>query len=237
MQKAYILHTRPYTDSKYLIRVFTENDGCFSAVIRLARGKKRQAHRICLNLFQPVFIEWKGAAELKTVIHIEPASVALPLTADALFFGFYLNEVCLRTLQRQEASPQLFTSYHATLRKLAQKDTDPQEQLRYFELVLLYHLGALPDLQHDTHQNPIQSEQFYRYKPLQGFELVNNTEGFSGSMLQALRAQCLTLEHFKPAKHLLQRLLAPFLGAEPLESRTLYMQYQRNKYESVKTRR
>jgi DNA repair protein RecO (recombination protein O) len=56
-----------------------------------------------LNAFQPLTLAWAGAGELKTLLKAEwRGGLALPSGA-ALLCGFYLNELLLKLLPREDA--------------------------------------------------------------------------------------------------------------------------------------
>ena len=73
------------------------------------------------------------------------------MPAAALMSGFYLNELLLKGLARQDPHPTLFDAYADTLAALAaspasEAGNDAESALRAFELVLLRELGLLPEL-------------------------------------------------------------------------------------------
>ncbi|RYY97184.1 MAG: DNA repair protein RecO, partial [Comamonadaceae bacterium] len=84
-------------------------------------------------------------------------------TGDALLSGYYLNELLLRLLARDDPHPQLFDAYANTVRVLASDDIHTlQPALRAFELLLLREIGLLPvlDLQTAT-LAPVDPAQRY----------------------------------------------------------------------------
>lgn len=65
--------------------------------------------------------------------------------------GFYLNELVLGLLARDDPHPRLFDHYARTVHLLAQEHGDLlQAALRTFELLLLQELGLLPLLNVET---------------------------------------------------------------------------------------
>ena len=69
------------------------------------------------------------------------------LTGAALFSGFYVNELLLKLLARQDPHDALFDAYAATLPELGAAQEQPvQAALRAFELTALREIGLLPDL-------------------------------------------------------------------------------------------
>ena len=98
-------------------------------------------------------------------------------TGDALLSGYYLNELLLRLLARDDPHPVLFDAYGNTVRVLASGDPHTlQPALRAFELLLLREIGLLPvlDLQTAT-LAPLDPQERYSLKPEGG--LVEAFEG------------------------------------------------------------
>jgi DNA repair protein RecO (recombination protein O) len=72
-------------------------------------------------------------------------------TGDALLSGYYLNELLLRLLARDDPHPALFDAYAAAVQVLASEHGDAlQPALRAFELLLLREIGLLPALNLQT---------------------------------------------------------------------------------------
>jgi DNA repair protein RecO (recombination protein O) len=69
----------------------------------------------------------------------------LPLERSALLCGFYLNELLVKFLVRDEPHTALFEQYVSTLNLLAH-DEPASVVLRQFELALLRESGLLGDL-------------------------------------------------------------------------------------------
>jgi DNA repair protein RecO (recombination protein O) len=72
-------------------------------------------------------------------------------TGEALLSGYYLNELLMRLLARDDPHPRLFDAYAAAVRLLATPRAQAlQLALRTFELWLLRDIGLLPALDHET---------------------------------------------------------------------------------------
>src|SRR5882672_12398089 len=116
-QPAYVLHTYPYRETSLIVESFVAP---FGRVAMVARGAKRPRSELrgLLNAFQPLLLSWAGAAELKTLIRAEWRG-GMPLPGgSALLCGFYLNELVLKLLAREDPHPALFYEYAAALRAL-----------------------------------------------------------------------------------------------------------------------
>jgi DNA repair protein RecO (recombination protein O) len=142
-QPAYVLHTYAYRETSLIVEAFTAEYGRMAMV---ARGAKRPRSELrgLLQGFQPLLLSWSGAGELKTLQKAEWRG-GLPLPGgSALLCGFYLNELLLKLLAREDAHPQLYAHYESALAELV-AGNDQAAVLRRFELTLLAELGyALP---------------------------------------------------------------------------------------------
>jgi DNA repair protein RecO (recombination protein O) len=100
-----------------------------------------------LQAFQPLTLSWAGSGELKTLLKAEwNGGLPLPRGA-ALLCGFYLNELLLKLLAREDPHVALFRDYQDALAALGEKKSAAEQGavLRRFELRLLAELGyALP---------------------------------------------------------------------------------------------
>ncbi|MCA3250642.1 MAG: DNA repair protein RecO [Pseudomonadota bacterium] len=147
----YVLHAWDWSESSLILDLFTRPQG---RVVAVAKGAKKptSALRPLLMPFHAlaVWLARPGAddGEVRAVRAVEwGGSAALPGTA--LMSGFYLNELLLKGLPRQDAHPALFDAYADTLAALAAASGgggDEAAALRAFELVLLRELGLLPEL-------------------------------------------------------------------------------------------
>src|SRR5256885_7513350 len=147
-QPAFVLHTYPYRETSAIVEILSAACG---RVALVARGAKRTRSELrgVLQAFQPLTISWAGAGELKTLIRAEWRG-GLPLvTGSALLCGFYLNELLLKLLPREDPHPQLFRDYESTLAKLA-AGAEQAPALRQFEVQLLAQLGYALPLTHEV---------------------------------------------------------------------------------------
>lgn len=164
-ERAFVLHTYPYRETSLIVEAFTERAGRIGIV---ARGAKRPRSELrgVLHAFQPLALSWAGSGELKTLIRAEwRGGMPLP-TGAALLCGFYLNELLLKLLAREDAHPRLWSQYAAALVELT-ADARPAAQavvLRRFELRLLAELGYGLALGHDVQTGaPVDAAERYHY--------------------------------------------------------------------------
>ncbi|MBY0444194.1 MAG: DNA repair protein RecO, partial [Burkholderiales bacterium] len=117
-QAAFVLHQYPYKETSRLLDVFSRDHGRVMMVARGAQRPGSQLRSILLS-FQPVLLAWFGVGELKT-LHSADWQGGIPqLSGLPLLCGFYLNELLLRLLPRDEPHSLLFGSYFEAIRALS----------------------------------------------------------------------------------------------------------------------
>jgi len=164
LQASYILHYTPYRDTAFIVDLFSLEQGRLGLVARGARSA-RPGVRALYQPFRPLLVSWVGGGELRTLVGIEESGPALPLEGAALACGYYLNELVLRLLGKEQGQAELFGHYTIALSRLGEGD-DLESVLRTFELQILETLGVLPDLAHCLpNGDPIQAAHRYRYYP------------------------------------------------------------------------
>lgn len=134
----YMLHATAWRETSLIVQVFSREHGCLALV---AKGAKRpySVLRPVLTAFQPLLLSWSGGGEVKTLTRAEMAGVR-PLAGSALMSAWYMNELLLRLLPREDAHPVLFDAYDAALAQLA-GGSRAAGALRRFEWVLLRETG------------------------------------------------------------------------------------------------
>ena len=145
---AYLLHRRDYSNSSLLVECLTEDQGRFPAIVKGVKGKGKSGPSL-LQPFIPLQICWSGKGEVKSLTQFELDGTLRQLSGKSLYCGFYLNELMMRLLQRNDPHERLFHLYANQLARLAEKGIDEAE-LRYFELDLLNELGYGVDLELDV---------------------------------------------------------------------------------------
>src|SRR5690349_4775034 len=130
-EAGFVVHTYPYKETSLIVEAFTRR---FGRVALLARGARRprSAMRGVLLSFHPLQLSWSASAELGNLIRAEWAGALRPLRGRALMCGFYLNELLLRLLPREDPHEGLFEAYDRALADLA-GGTDIAAVLRRFE--------------------------------------------------------------------------------------------------------
>lgn len=226
LQHAYLLHRRPYRETSLLIEAFTASAGRIALIAKGARAG-RKGHAAILQPFQPLLISWTLRGEVGTLTAVEPREQRVTLSGTALFSGFYLNELLMRLLARNDPHPELFDSYEKTLHLLSEP-TQAEWSLRLFERDLLESLGYGLLLEQSVDGRQIQPHINYCYHLEHGPAPVGAQERclqVSGATLLALASGEMPSEQARrDAKRLMRAALGLYLGNKPLQSRELFSQ-------------
>lgn len=223
---AYVLHRRPYRETSALLELFTGAWGRTGLVVRGIRSPKSR-QRGELQPFRPLLVSWIQRGELGTLTSVETNGPAFDLNGLTLFSAFYLNELLVRLLARQDPHPDLFNYYQACLKQLAE-NINIESTLRLFEKRMLRELGYGLQLGDEAvHGTAVQPGKHYDYHLESGpVELEGDQPGafiFKGSSLLALENEQLdSAESLHDAKRLMRAVLNLYLGNKPLKSRELF---------------
>ena len=227
-QAAFVLHNYPYRETSLILEVFSRDCGRVALVARGAR-RPRSALRGLLMGFQPLSLSWFGKHELRTLHSAEWQGGQPQLQGTALLCGFYLNELLLNLMARDDPHEQLFDYYRQTLQRLAHEQ-DHAATLRCFEKRLLQELGYALLLEHEADSGkPIEAEAHYRYVVEHGASR-DAEQGLSilGKTLQDMGAD----DYRDPlsaqqSKQLMRMLLNHHLAGKPLYTRELIKDLQK----------
>ena len=149
-EPAYILHRYDWSESSLIVETFTRGHGRIALV---AKGAKRPTSnfRPVLLPLQPLRVSYGGDAEIRTLKSAEWAGGQMMPVGEALLSGYYMNELVMRLLARDDPHPVLFDAYAAAARVLSSGQGEALEPaLRAFELILLREIGLLPALDAQT---------------------------------------------------------------------------------------
>jgi DNA repair protein RecO (recombination protein O) len=149
-EPAFVLHRYDWSESSLILEVFTRRYGRVAVVAKGAK-KPSSSFRPVLLPLQPLRLSFSGEAEIRTLKGAEWVGGQVMPTGDALLSGYYLNELLLRLLARDDPHPVLFDAYTAAVQVLASEHGEAlQPALRAFELLLLREIGLLPLLDVQT---------------------------------------------------------------------------------------
>ena len=149
-EPAYVLHRYDWSESSLILEVFTRHYGRIALV---AKGAKRptSSFRPILLPLQPLHVAFGGDAEIKTLKSAEWQGGHVMPTGDALLSGYYLNELLLTLLARDDPHATLFDIYARVVQVISSEHGEVlQAALRTYELLLLREVGFLPQLDVQT---------------------------------------------------------------------------------------
>lgn len=159
MNECYVIHATPWKETSLIVEVLTAADGRVSLLAKGAR-RPRSVHRGLLQPFHRLNIRYSRRGDLKTLISAEwDGGSNIPIIGQRLLSGFYVNELILKLLQKNETCPRLFEAYEKTIISLADTLIPAEVILRRFEIFLLLHMGVLPDFK--SVLNKIDEKKIY----------------------------------------------------------------------------
>ena len=249
-EPAFILHRYDWSESSLILEVFTRHHGRIALV---AKGAKRpsSSFRPVLLPLQPLHLSFGGDGEIRTLKGAEWVGGHVMPTGDALLSGYYLNELLLRLLARDDPHPGLFDAYASVVQVLAGHGSPTgigpalegevlHVALRAFELLLLREIGLLPLLDAQTLTlEPLAPEGRYCLVPEGGlrefhdddraslrgaeWESLQAALGEGAAFLSVLRASGPLMSELRPQ---LRALLNYHCGVTTLRTRQMMMDLQ-----------
>ncbi len=193
-EPAYVLHRYDWSESSLILEVFTRHHGRIALV---AKGAKRPSSnfRPVLLPLQPLQVTFTGEAEIRTLKAAEWMGGHVMPTGEALLSGYYVNELLLRLLARDDPHQALFDAYAAVVQVLAGDHAAAQAAthaaaLRAFELLVLREVGLLPALDAETLTlAPLQPAARYALLPEAGLRrAIDDEPALAGADWLALQA-------------------------------------------------
>lgn len=221
LQRAYILHQRPFSETSAILDCLTERDGRISVI---AKGMRRR-RQTKAQLFTEYWLRFGGKSELKQLYQLDHIMPQLPLAGMALSSGFYLNELLLCLIGKEEPVVQLWRNYQHVMTALR----EPQliaPLLREFELSLAAELGYGFRLDETRKGEPLDAEAEYSFEFSHGIEPYN-PQTVTSKMLVLRGAELLAIQErnwshptvARAAKQLLRQVIDHLLDGKPLKSR------------------
>lgn len=221
----YMLHQRPFRENSRLMQFFSLEFGRLDGVARQIPP-----------LYQPVLLFASGKSALKSFSKLELVGQPQHLLGNALFAGFYANELLIRLLPLEEPNANVFAAYGRLLEQLQQLPQQDEGNrvlmrcLRQYEGVLLQELGYAIEFDKDVLGLAIDATHYYRYDPREGFSRANSGElgQYLLDMKRWLEMQPLDMtqandEQIAMLTRVYRKALAVLLGDKPLKSRELWM--------------
>ena len=228
-EPGFVLHAYPYKETSLVIEAFTRG---FGRVGLLARGARRPRSMLrgVLLAFHPLRITWSASAELGTLVSAEWGGARQALSGIGLMCGFYLNELLLRLLPREDPHEALFDAYGAALARLAAGEAQAAV-LRSFERRMLAELGYAPVLDRDAASGAaIEPAKHYVYETERGPVETSRANGdsvISGRTLLDMAADNYQSSRTRDeARRLMRALIAERLAGQTLHTRAVLSELQ-----------
>jgi DNA repair protein RecO (recombination protein O) len=238
-EPAFILHRYDWSESSLILDVFTRHHG---RVALVAKGVKKplSGFRSVLLPFVQLQIDYAGEGEVRALKGAEWSCMHAMPQGPGLLLGYYLNELVLKLLARDDPHPRLFDAFAHTMAALAQEQALVREvALRAFELNLLREIGLLPELHRETQtQQPLREDQSYALDAERGlFTCVPTPEASLKAQVWLTLNTALQNDDFvgvqkvllpvtAAVKNMLRPLLVYHCGQQPLKTRQLMRQLQ-----------
>ena len=229
-EPGFILHAYPYKETSLIVEAFTRR---FGRVGLLARGARRprSAMRGVLLSFHPLRLTWSASTELGTLISAEWGGGQPSLAGIGLMCGFYINELLLRLLPRDDPHEALFDEYGKALSRLSEGGEAQAAILRGFERRMLAELGYAPVLDRDAaNGTAIEAAKHYTYEAERGPVESRRTNGdsvISGRTLLDMAADNYEDARTRDeARRLMRVLIAERLGGQSLHTRAVLSELQ-----------
>jgi DNA repair protein RecO (recombination protein O) len=224
LEPAFLLHHYPYRDSSRLIELLTREHGRVAVFARTSRRGSGPTPAT-LQPFGELLASWIARGETGQLTGAERRGGG-SLPAERLLAGFYVNELLVRLLPRNDPHPRIFDAYRQLLESLAQATLESQRPLRLFEKRLLEELGYGLYLEADRNGVPLVAEACYRYRLEAGAERFDGVaEGsliFSGASLRSLAQDELAdARSLADARRLLRAALDIVLEGRELRTRAV----------------
>lgn len=219
-QPAFVLHARAWRETSLIVELLTRDHGRVAVVARGVQGAKRHPLRAALQPLQSIRVDFLPRGELARLVQAEALDAGAMLQGDALMAAFYVNELVLRLLPRQDPAPDLYARY-AELRQALAGPGPLAWTLRRFERDLLELLGYGLPLDQGEDGERIDPAGRYRLDPERGpvRDRAHDAGSTSGAALLALADDRLPPpEQLAELRSAMRGVLQVHLGPQKLKS-------------------
>ena len=180
--------------------------------------------------FQPLLVSWSGRGDGGTLTGAELGGPAAAMPPAQLLSAFYVNELLMRLLPKEDRHERLYDAYEGALAGL--RANPGALALREFERVLLDELGYGVDLARDAGSGEtVEAERYYHFEPGRGVFAVR--EGGAGDALAGhdviavARGEFAGLRTQAAARRIFGAAIAHCLEGRGLASREVMMALRR----------
>jgi DNA repair protein RecO (recombination protein O) len=230
LEAAWLLHHRPWSDTSRILELITRDHG---RVTLFAHGARRPKSpwRAVLRPFAPLLVSWSGRADGGTLTAVEAGSAAATLAGARLLSGYYLNELLLKLLPKEDRHEAIFDAYADAIGELA--NGEEQRALRAFERVLLEELGYGLDLSREAaNGRPVEGDRYYHFEPGRGVLAVRDADAGPGvhagrAVLAVARGEFGLPDAQKAARGIYGAAIAHCLEGRGLASREVMLAVRR----------
>ena len=220
LQKAYVIHSRPYKETSLIVTFLTEKKGKITAV---AKGAKRKNSRLSGNLepFQSLNIDFRGKSDLKSLVLAEPSEVFEDFCgSENLYSAFYINELINYLIAQADETVEIFDLYKKCIANL-KKNNSIEKTLRNFELDILSVLGYEINFQSDYDNNEqIINGCNYKYSPQSGF--MKRKNGYDGKMLNEINKREFSKDSLRACKEINRSTINYYFEELNIKSRIFF---------------
>lgn len=220
LQKAYVIHSRPYKETSLIVTFLTEKKGKISAV---AKGAKRKNSRLSGNLepFQCLNIDYRGKSDLKSLVLAEPIEVFEDFFgSENLYSAFYVNELINYLVAQADESMEIFDLYKKCISNL-KRNNQIEKILRDFELNILSILGYEINFLTDYDSNePIMNGLRYKYSPQSGFS--KSEQGYDGKILNEINERKFSKNSLQACKEINRTTINYYFEELNIKSRIFF---------------
>jgi len=235
LEPAFVLHSYPYKETSLIVEAFSRRVGRTALIAKGAR-RPRSAMRGVLHAFQPLRLTWTGSGEMNTLVAAEWQGGMPLLSGFGLMCGFYVNELILRLLPRDDSHEKLFDAYAESLARLGRGEPTAGV-LRGFEKRLLAGLGYAMLLDRDAEDGaPIDPAMQYLYDPERGPIPANASDagGNAGGEMVVRGSTLIDLDRdeftsartLHQARALMRALIGQRLHGQTLHTRNVLLELQ-----------
>ena len=220
LQKAYVIHSRPYKETSLIVTFLTEKKGKISAV---AKGAKRKNSRLSGNLepFQCLNIDYRGKSDLKSLVLAEPIEAFEDFFgSENLYSAFYVNELINYLVAQADESMEIFDIYKKCISNL-KRNNQIEKILRDFELNILSVLGYEINFLSDYDSNePIMNGLRYKYSPQSGFS--KSEQGYDGKILKEINERKFSKNSLQACKEINRTTINYYFEELNIKSRIFF---------------
>ena len=220
LQKAYVIHSRPYKETSLIVTFLTEKKGKISAV---AKGAKRKNSRLSGNLepFQCLNIDYRGKSDLKSLVLAEPNEAFEDFfSSENLYSAFYVNELINYLVAQADESMEIFDIYKKCISNL-KRNNQIEKILRDFELNILSTLGYEINFLSDYDSNePIMNGLRYKYSPQSGFS--KSEQGYDGKILNEINERKFSKNSLQACKEINRTTINYYFEELNIKSRIFF---------------